>query len=80
MDPDETLRLFRQRYAKYSAMFDRAEDVEGTDGLSGLSDLNEAVTEELEFAAGHAHDLFEWLAKGGFAPDWTTYTREAGTR
>jgi hypothetical protein len=71
MDPNETLRLFRERYANYSALSDRREATEEEGGLGAREDLDLEILDELEYAAGHAHDLFEWLATGGYAPDWT---------
>jgi hypothetical protein len=71
MDPNATLRLFREHYARYSELFDQAESVEAGGGLSALSDLHEEMADQAEAAADHANDLFLWLANGGFAPDWT---------
>ncbi|MGH7867310.1 MAG: hypothetical protein ACREP9_06665 [Candidatus Dormibacteraceae bacterium] len=67
MDPNETLRLFRQHYAEYLRL--DAECQELDDNPSKLGDVRDAMTDELESAAEYAHSLDEWLSNGGFLPE-----------
>lgn len=56
MDPTETLHLFREAVGNFrQAQAD--EDVDAIEACAG-----EVIN--------YAEDLFEWLAKGGYAPDW----------
>jgi hypothetical protein len=55
MDPNIPLRLF------WSAM-KRADESE-----SGTEEENDFLRTAVDYAA----DVFEWMAKGGYAPDWS---------
>jgi len=54
MDPNATLRAF----------FDSLAEAENA------TDSTDEREEALSIATARAEDLFEWLANGGFAPDW----------
>jgi hypothetical protein len=59
MDPDEVLRLFRGQVAEYHRSL--------ASGNTSVGQLEDIAAE----AMIQANDLFEWLAKGGHAPDWS---------
>jgi hypothetical protein len=70
MDPDTALQEFTEAYRRYSALFDQSERVETEGGLSALGDHHETMGDAAEEALSHAAGLFEWLAKGGYPPNW----------
>ena len=60
MDPDATLAKF------WEAMARRREAIVANDDEAEFLAADDAVEA--------AHNLFNWLADGGFAPDWTKGT------
>jgi hypothetical protein len=71
MDPNEALRQFRYHYGRYITMADRADGIEDAPDGSGLTELREEIADETRQATDYAGALFEWLANGGFAPEWS---------
>jgi hypothetical protein len=87
MDPTAALREFKVAFEEWMAIDQQQTQEDNRDKLVTASGGEPTITPrqrefdaiELAQAAGEAAEaadaLFSWLAKGGFAPDWSTYNK-----